>query len=127
MSSTAVHQPISEEAIRRLHREEIADADEIRAIFASVYERAVELSGGLNRLTEPKRARLTRLGPHHLTLRTEGFGRLDVGQMFLTFDLDQTSYFFVGVPVTARNHGVVEIETPEVIYRVERRDMRRRT
>jgi len=126
LSSTAFHQPISEEAIRRLHREEIAGGAEIRAIFAGVYERAVELFGGLNSLTEPKRAYLTRLGSDRLTLRTKGFGRLDVGQMFLSFDLDRTSYFFVGVPLAARNHGDVDIEIPEVIYKVERRDLRRR-
>ena len=45
--------------------------------------------------------------------------------MFLSFDLDRTSYFFVGVPLAARNHGDVDIEIPEVIYKVERRDLRR--
>ena len=118
-------EPIDEQGLRKLHRSLIADKESVRSLFRTVRDEGVPLDSGLSPLAEPRRAWVEHIGDRRLDLRADGFGRTDVSQFYFGFELADTRYFFVGLPIPGGGSESFSIELPGIVYEAERRDLSR--
>jgi len=116
---------VAEENLVGPQRGRIADSAVIRALFVRVTGEGIELVGGLNRLTERRRARILSCERKRVTIAPENFGKVD-GPLLLAFELDRTAYSFLGNPVWEPASGTWTMPLPSVIYERERREGERR-
>jgi ubiquinone/menaquinone biosynthesis C-methylase UbiE len=114
---------LSPEALRRLHREEISDAGEIRRLLERAGALRTTLDGGISRLTERRRARVVEVEVEKGCVRLEAhnFGQPPPPKLLLRFVLDDTAYILVANVLRSAG-SMVEIAQPDVVYRSERRD-----
>ncbi len=118
-------EPVRDECLRELHRSRISDARRVREILETVVHRRIRLRSGLNRLAEPRTASIEKLGSDRITLHREGFVRHTIPQLFFAFEIDSTSYFFVGESLPGKRGAPFAIKLPRTIYEAERRELLR--
>ena len=104
------------------HRLSIDDPSELGGIFASLRERKIVLSNGMDHRNRPRTARVVSVRGGTLSLAHEN---IDVSRqpiLVFSFELDGVSYTMAGAPVEGSRSGpLVDIQAPSAVHVVERR------
>ena len=116
---------VTSQSLRRLHRESVAGRAAVRRLLEELRRAATPLGSGINRRNDPRTATVERVEHDRVRLRTRDFDHSAGAQIFLTFELDGTRFFFAASPLARPADGQLEISVPEAIFQAERRDLHR--
>lgn len=116
---------VTSESLGRLNRKSLERPAEIRALLGHLRERRIVLRNGINHRNDPRSARIKAIADDRVTLSTANLDQEDAAQLFLNFELDDTSYFFAARPIRWVTSSTVVIEFPRAVYQAERRDLHR--
>lgn len=114
------------DSLRRLHRGVILKSEDIVSLLNRAKRERIELHSGVNRKSEPRSARITRVDSTGLLLHAPNLKAVGQPQIYLHFSLNSTRYFFASPPIEGGGDTPLLICVPAAIYEAERRDLPRR-
>jgi ubiquinone/menaquinone biosynthesis C-methylase UbiE len=116
---------LTPQSLRRLHREGAVGRAAVRSLLERLRASGTPLASGINRRNDPRTARVERVGAERVQLRIRDFDHAAGAQLFLSFELDGTRYFFAASPLESPASDRLAIALPEAIFQAERRDLER--
>jgi ubiquinone/menaquinone biosynthesis C-methylase UbiE/pimeloyl-ACP methyl ester carboxylesterase len=110
----------------RLTRGSVTETAKILELFRRLQDSGTELTGGINRTHDVRKARIESVSKTEIGIRLENFETRDTAQLYLNFELDQTRYFFSSTPTRVAADGQAAAPLPAELFRAERRDYSRK-
>lgn len=117
--------PLADSSIRRLHRRAVTAVRDIRSLLEAAQARETLLWSGVDRRNTSRTARIVRVDATGFLLRAVNISS-SPRQLYFSFSLDATRYFFACSVKTTRRTGELRANLPSAIYEAERRDIQRR-
>ena len=115
----------SDSHLARLHPRAIESPEEIRSLLEVARVSGACMTRGLNRDIDREICRIESIDDRGVSIATASFERDSRDRLFLSLDINGSSYFF-SAQVEAREHGLpVRIGLPSRVFQRERRSRRR--